>query len=104
MVKQNGQRTGAGPTAYVATAFHQTQDPISGEEFTPALGVTSVGMGLKNGTDVRRLTPTECERLQGLPDGWTQLGSTPDSRRYSALGDAVTATVGEWIGRRLACA
>jgi site-specific DNA-cytosine methylase len=50
---------------------------------------------------VRRLTPTECERLQGLPDGWTQLGDTPDSRRYSALGDAVTATVGEWIGRRL---
>ena len=51
---------------------------------------------------VRRLTPTECERLQGLPDGWTQLGDTPDSRRYSALGDAVTANVSEWIGGRLA--
>jgi DNA (cytosine-5)-methyltransferase 1 len=59
---------------------------------------------ISNAAGVRRLTPTECERLQGLPDGWTQLGSTPDSRRYSALGDAVTATVGEWIGRRLACA
>jgi site-specific DNA-cytosine methylase len=43
----------------------------------------------------------QSERLQGLPDGWTQLGGTPDSRRYSALGDAVTATVAEWIGRRL---
>lgn len=53
-------------------------------------------------TGVRRLTPRECERLQGLPDGWTQLGDTPDSRRYSALGDAVTATVAEWIGERLA--
>jgi DNA (cytosine-5)-methyltransferase 1 len=50
---------------------------------------------------VRRLTPTECERLQGLPDGWTQLGKTPDSKRYAGLGDAVTATVAEWIGRRL---
>ncbi len=51
---------------------------------------------------VRRLTPTECERLQGFPDDWTQLGGTPDSRRYSALGDAVTVNVAEWIGGRLA--
>lgn len=51
------------------------------------------------GATVRRLTPTECERLQGLPDGWTLPG--PDSRRYAALGDAVTATVSEWIGRRI---
>jgi site-specific DNA-cytosine methylase len=50
---------------------------------------------------VRRLTPTECERLQALPDGWTDLGGTPDSRRYAALGDAVTASVAEWIGRQL---
>ena len=48
---------------------------------------------------VRRLTPTECERLQALPDGWTDFG--PDSRRYAALGDAVTTSVAEWIGRRL---
>ncbi|HUU42125.1 MAG TPA: DNA cytosine methyltransferase [Planctomycetota bacterium] len=48
---------------------------------------------------VRRLTPTECERLQGFPDGWTDLG--PDSRRYAALGDAVTVNVAEWIGSRI---
>ena len=53
-------------------------------------------------TGVRRLTPTECERLQALPDGWTDFG--PDSRRYAALGDAVTASVAEWIGRRLLAA
>lgn len=53
-----------------------------------------------SGAGVRRLTPTECERLQGLPDGWTLPG--PDSRRYAGLGDAVTANVAEWIGRRLA--
>jgi DNA (cytosine-5)-methyltransferase 1 len=48
---------------------------------------------------VRRLTPRECERLQALPDDWTALG--PDSRRYAGLGDAVTSSVGEWIGRRI---
>lgn len=58
--------------------------------------VTNPGIG------VRRLTPRECERLQGFPDDWTQLGDTPDSRRYSALGDAVTVNVAEWIGGRLA--
>lgn len=50
---------------------------------------------------VRRLTPVECERLQALPDGWTDLGGTADSKRYAALGDAVTASVGEWIGAQL---
>ncbi len=54
---------------------------------------------------VRRLTPIECERLQSLPDNWTApTGSEPDSRRYAALGDAVTASVGEWIGRRIVAA
>lgn len=48
---------------------------------------------------VRRLTPEECEALQGLPRGWTLPGS--DSKRYAGLGDAVTANVAEWIGKRL---
>jgi DNA (cytosine-5)-methyltransferase 1 len=56
-----------------------------------------------DGNAVRRLTPRECERLQGFPDNWTRLDDkTPDSRRYAALGDAVTVNVAEWIGRRLA--
>ena len=57
---------------------------------------------VSDGQMVRRLTPVERERLQGFPDEWTQLGGTPDSRRYAALGDAVTVNVSEWIGRRLA--
>ena len=48
---------------------------------------------------VRRLTPTECERLQGFPDGWTE--GLSDSARYRCLGNAVTVNVAEWIGRRL---
>jgi DNA (cytosine-5)-methyltransferase 1 len=51
---------------------------------------------------VRRLTPTECERLQGFPDGWTAIPGAPDSRRYAAMGDAVTVPVSRWIGERLA--
>lgn len=54
---------------------------------------------------VRRLTPRECERLQGFPDDWTLIDEkTPDSRRYAALGDAVTVPVAEWIGRRIMAA
>jgi DNA (cytosine-5)-methyltransferase 1 len=48
---------------------------------------------------VRRLTPTECERLQGFPDGWT--GGQSDSARYRQLGNAVTVPVIEWIARKI---
>lgn len=50
---------------------------------------------------VRRLTPTECERLMGLPDGWTDLGIS-DSARYRMLGNSVAVPVVEWIMRRIA--
>ena len=48
---------------------------------------------------VRRLTPMECERLQGFPDGWTETQS--DSQRYRQMGNAVTVNVIESIGRCL---
>ena len=56
------------------------------------------------GAAVRRLTPTECERLQGFPDGHTLLPGvvTPDGPRYAALGDAVTVPVGMWTVGRIA--
>jgi site-specific DNA-cytosine methylase len=56
-----------------------------------------------NGSGVRRLTPTECERLMSWPDGWTAVDGpkTPDSRRYAACGDGVVSNVAEWIGRRI---
>lgn len=52
---------------------------------------------------VRRLTPRECERLQGFPDDWTMIDGdkTPDAPRYRALGNAVAVPVAEWIGRRI---
>jgi DNA (cytosine-5)-methyltransferase 1 len=48
---------------------------------------------------VRRLTPTECERLQGFPDGWTE--GQADSHRYKQLGNAVAVPVVQWIIDRM---
>ncbi len=48
---------------------------------------------------VRRLTPTECERLQGFPDGWTDGQS--DAPRYKQMGNAVAVPVVEWIINRI---
>ena len=54
---------------------------------------------VREGMAVRRLTPTECERLQGFPGGWTE--GQADSARYRQLGNAVCVPVAEWIGRRI---
>ena len=48
-----------------------------------------------NSATVRRLTPTECERLQGFPDGWT--AEHADSNRYKQMGNAVAVPVVQWI-------
>jgi len=58
---------------------------------------------------IRRLTPTECERLQSFPDGWTTKGLTKDGKeleisdtqRYKLLGNAVTTNVVQFIGEQL---
>ena len=55
--------------------------------------------GIHYGMQVRRLTPTECERLQGFPDGHT--AGFSDSTRYKMLGNAVCVNVAEWIAKRL---
>lgn len=54
------------------------------------------------GTAVRRLTPRECERLQGFPDDYTLLpGKAPDGPRYKALGNSMAVNVMRWIGERI---
>ena len=60
---------------------------------------------------VRRLTPLECERLQGFPDGWTDIGEWVDSKgkkhkeadspRYKALGNSIALPFWEWLARRI---
>jgi len=53
---------------------------------------------------IRRLTPLECERLQGFPDGWTDLPGASDSSRYKSLGNSVAIPCVEYIMRGIAMA
>ena len=58
--------------------------------------------------EVRRLTPLECERLQGFPDDWTKIpyrgksaDECPDGLRYKACGNSMAVPVMRWIGERI---
>lgn len=95
-----------------AVAFHPTQDPISSENISHALGTGSKSgnatSAVMQSTAVRRLTPTECERLQGFPDGYTAIpwkkksaDQCPDGPRYKALGNSMAVPVMRWIGERI---
>ena len=53
---------------------------------------------------IRRLTPLECERLQGFPDGWTDIPGASDSARYKALGNSLAIPCVEFIMSRIAAA
>jgi DNA (cytosine-5)-methyltransferase 1 len=64
------------------------------------------GSVMQSNMAVRRLTPIECERLQGFPDGytnipWRKATESPDSPRYKALGNSMAVPVMAWIGRRI---
>ena len=59
---------------------------------------------IRNGLLIRRLTPLECERLQGFPDGWTDIPGASDSARYKALGNSVALPCVEFIMSRIAAA
>ena len=66
---------------------------------------TTQDQQIMHGMAVRRLTPTECERLQGFPDGYTDImPNTPDGPRYKALGNSMAVPVMRWIGSRIALA
>ncbi|EBK8873856.1 Dam family site-specific DNA-(adenine-N6)-methyltransferase [Salmonella enterica] len=69
------------------------------------MGVGAVGWGMQ----VRRLTPVECERLQGFPDNHTLISwrgkdaaDCPDGQRYKAIGNSMAVPVMRWIGERIA--
>ena len=64
------------------------------------------GVAVAQSMAVRRLTPIECERLQGFPDGytnipWRKADESPDGPRYKALGNSWAVPVVRWIGRRI---
>ena len=64
--------------------------------------------GVMQASAVRRLTPVECERLQGFPDNYTQIPwrnkpaeNCPDGPRYKAMGNSMAVPVMRWIGERI---
>lgn len=66
---------------------------------TPANTLHAEALSVITPMAVRRLTPTECERLQGFPDGWTE--GQANSSRYRQLGNAVAVPCSEWIAKRI---
>jgi DNA (cytosine-5)-methyltransferase 1 len=56
---------------------------------------------IANKYQVRRLTPVETERLQGFPDGWTDVGNPSIAKRYNALGRSMAVPVMSWIGKQI---
>lgn len=90
------------PETETLIAFHATQTPISGQ-VSPCLGSNSLIGTIA--PFVRRLTPRECERLQGFPDDWTLVPHrgkpTVDGPRYRACGNSMAVPVMRWIGERI---
>jgi DNA (cytosine-5)-methyltransferase 1 len=99
-----------------AIAFHARQDPDSGPVTHP-LDTDGTSIGIMHHWRVRRLTPRECERLQGFPDDYTaipypkpkwapkwpeRVKYAADGPRYKALGNSMAVPVMRWIGERIA--
>ena len=107
--------TGGGNTPLVQHIFRKSRRAQSAEDFetwvpdnvTNTLNCFDVGDVrstdiVVNHTRVRRLTVTEVERLQGFPDGWTDVRTnTPDSPRYKAIGNSMAVPCMRWLGKRI---
>lgn len=93
---KGGQGVKAGGIGYSEHVAPTLSSADSGTNRTPAL---------LQGMAVRRLTPVECERLQGFPDGWTAAPyrgkPAADGPRYKALGNSMAVPVMRWLGRRI---
>jgi len=115
----NGNETGGVPFVPVTTLAIRGRESESRLEcrsdgtanaiLTPNGGRSGMGVGaIHHGMAVRRLTPRECERLQGFPDDYTLIPwrnkpaeKCPDGPRYKALGNSMAVPVMRWIGERI---
>jgi DNA (cytosine-5)-methyltransferase 1 len=79
-------------------------NPQTDVDMTQTLGAKNP-MAVAQAMAVRRLTPVECERLQGFGDNYTDIKpkgkATPDGPRYKALGNSMAVPVMAWIGKRI---
>lgn len=115
--KTDALTTGTDPNSHVIATlairgrgddsnFEYRTDGTANALLTPNGGRAGIGVGaIQTGMQVRRLTPTECERLQGFPDGWTAIEHrgkpAADGPRYKALGNSMAVPVLRWIGERI---
>ena len=105
---------GNGSTAPTITGDHQNRvtdyTAVAVNTYQVVIGVNFQNV-CREGSTVRRLTPLECERLQGFPDGWTDIGEWTDSKgkkhkeadspRYKALGNAIALPFWQFLARRI---
>jgi DNA (cytosine-5)-methyltransferase 1 len=111
-IKASGGVAGGGSETFLAQAVGfdsynlcETGD-LTQTLKSPQGGVTESIGAVRVDMAVRRLTPTECERLQGFPDGytnipWRKAAESPDGPRYKALGNSWAVPVVAWIGQRI---
>ncbi len=108
------EAAGDRPSDYAAMVFMAGQGAKAGSiaastTVSPTIKGASSGLNqapsVHAGTAVRRLTPTECERLQGFPDGWTQAPyrkkPAADGPRYKSIGNSWAVPCARWIGKRI---
>lgn len=81
---QNSSQQGASASAEIAPTLDKSKTP-----------------GVSSPMGVRRLTPRECERLQGFPDSYTDIPGAKNGPRYKALGNSMAVNVMRWIGMRI---
>lgn len=105
-------QNGGGQVA-VAHGFLPKASPAAGtigydKEICPTLKAGCDSYGVHQNMQVRRLTPIECERLQGFPDNYTRIAwgkksaeGCPDGHRYKSLGNSMTVPVMKWLGERI---
>lgn len=110
------------PTAFRISSYAsnvmKSSNPNSGikeADISPTIDTTQPspakaqgGLAIVSKTEVRKLTPVECERLQGFPDNYTRIAyrgkkqeDCPDSPRYKAIGNSWAVPVVRWLGKRI---
>jgi site-specific DNA-cytosine methylase len=108
----NGGRAGIGVGAVAIQAGAMRENPDSGPDgvgvqadIAYTLEARAEVQAVQERWAVRRLMPVECERLQGFPDGFTDImpngKPTADGPRYKALGNSMAVNVMRWIGQRI---
>jgi DNA (cytosine-5)-methyltransferase 1 len=89
------------PAVFCDTYNGTIQGNVSATMTADMAGPTHSGPKVMQNMAVRRLTPVECERLQGFPDNYTNIPKAADGNRYKALGNSMAVPVMRWIGQRI---